>query len=255
MSINPIGIAKEHFKESLTKGQILSLNEINLPCDEEESSSYQQILTKWYTSITKLDFLPEDLSNLEEIFIHGPTNMVIKDAKQRVHFESDLTIEDIHLMGEILVYKKKLSWNYKEPFVSFYAKINKQKVRISLIHYSASPSGNSKIFIRVLNDHVIKLEQYNGPQNFYKKIIDIIRLIKTKKVDIIHTHLILANKWGRMLAILSPYPKVCKTEHATYLEFWKNRKLKKRTSYLILDKLLDRFTNRIIYVTPYTITM
>ena len=85
-------------------------------------------------------------------------------------------------------------------------------------------------------------------RHFYKKIIDIIRLIKTKKVDIIHTHLILANKWGRMLAILSPHTKICKTEHATYLEFWKNGKLKNRTSYLILDKLLDRFTNRIIYV-------
>jgi len=85
-------------------------------------------------------------------------------------------------------------------------------------------------------------------RHFYKKIIDIIRLIRIEQVDIVHTHLLMANIWGRIFGLLSKQPKICKSEHATYLEFWKNGILKNRTSYLILDKLLDRFTDRIIYV-------
>lgn len=172
MEINPIHHAKEHFKSSLTKGKILELAEIQLPCEEEEFGCYHQILKQWYNTITTLDFLPEDLSSFEEVFIHGPTNMVLKNKYEKVHLESDLTIEDIHLICEILVHKRKLAWNIKEPFVSFYSKIKSQKVRISLIHYSASPNKNSKLFIRILNDHVIPLSCYNGPQDFYKEIID-----------------------------------------------------------------------------------
>lgn len=172
MEINPINHAKEHFKSSLTKGRILELAEIQLPCDEEEHSCYHQILKQWYNTIINLNFLPKDLSNLEEIFVHGPTNMIIKDKEKKIHFESDLTNDDIHLICEILTHKKQLAWNIKEPFVSFYSKIKNQKVRISLIHYSASPSKISKLFIRILNDYVIPISEYNGPQKLFNEIID-----------------------------------------------------------------------------------
>ena len=85
-------------------------------------------------------------------------------------------------------------------------------------------------------------------RHFHKKIIDVMRLIRTEKVDIVHTHLLLANKWGRMFALLSNQPKICKSEHATFLEFWKNGTTRSRRLYLILDDILDRFTDCIICV-------
>ena len=94
---------------------------------------------------------------------------------------------------------------------------------------------------------VVCFENYRM-RHFYKKMIDMIRFIKREKIDIVHTHLLFANKWGRIVAILSNHPKIFKTEHATFLKFWKNGILKNRTYYLMLDKLLDRFTDRIIYV-------
>jgi len=85
-------------------------------------------------------------------------------------------------------------------------------------------------------------------RHFFKKTIDIIKLIRTEQVDIVHTHLLMANKWGRIIALLSKHPKICKSVHDGYLEFRKKGILNNRTSYLILDKLLDRFTDRIVFV-------
>ncbi|MFQ5786541.1 MAG: glycosyltransferase, partial [Thermodesulfobacteriota bacterium] len=100
-----------------------------------------------------------------------------------------------------------------------------------------------------LNDEgfkVVCLENYRV-RHFYKKLIDITGLIKSENIDIVQTHLIEANLWGRVGACLSRKPGVCKTEHAILRDIWRSRTLKER-AYFFSDRVLDRFSDRIIYV-------
>ena len=80
----------------------------------------------------------------------------------------------------------------------------------------------------------------------YKKIRDIRRLIKAERIDIVQTHLISANLLGRMSALMSG-AIICKTEHAILPDLWRDPTFKNK-AYLITDKLLNRFTDCIIYV-------
>ena len=109
-------------------------------------------------------------------------------------------------------------------------------------------SGGGYIADRLVNEgfKVYCLENYRI-RYFYKKIRGIIILIKAEGVHIVQTHLIEGNLWGRIGAHLSRLPVVCKTEHGILSEWWMNGSVKIR-SYLIIDWILDRFSDRIIYV-------
>ncbi|MBI3596517.1 MAG: glycosyltransferase [Nitrospirae bacterium] len=72
---------------------------------------------------------------------------------------------------------------------------------------------------------------------FYKKIIELVRLMKADKIDIVHTHLILANMWGAVGAYMSKVPVICKTEHGIMTDLRTN-----------CNRILDKFYSRIIYV-------
>ncbi|MBI5408623.1 MAG: glycosyltransferase family 4 protein [Nitrospirae bacterium] len=82
---------------------------------------------------------------------------------------------------------------------------------------------------------------------FYKKVRDLIRLINEEGVDVIQTHLIEANFLGRVSAYLSNGAAVCKTEHAFLPFLFKDCRIKQKL-YLAADRLLDRLSDRIIYV-------
>lgn len=68
----------------------------------------------------------------------------------------------------------------------------------------------------------------------------IIKVIKNNKIDIVHTHLWGANFWGRIAAKLAGVKGIIVTEHNT--DVWKSR------LYFMFDKLLSRWTDRIIVV-------
>lgn len=85
---------------------------------------------------------------------------------------------------------------------------------------------------------------------FYKKMLDIARLIKTEKIDIVYTHLIEANHWGRIGAFIARAPIVCKSEHAILPELWIKPSFKQRI-YRFTDRVLDYFTDMIVYVSEY----
>jgi len=82
---------------------------------------------------------------------------------------------------------------------------------------------------------------------FYKKLLDMIRLINSDEIDIVHTHLIVANQWGRIAALLSNHARICKTEHGSLLDVSIPGYLKRKI-YFIIERLLDGFTDRIVYV-------
>ena len=84
-------------------------------------------------------------------------------------------------------------------------------------------------------------------RHLYKKVLDIIRLIRADDVDIVQTHLIEANLLGRVGAWLAHAPRICKTEHAILRDIWRSGTLRER-AYLLSDRVLDGFSDRIIYV-------
>jgi len=170
---NPISEAKKYFNLNLRKGKLLELKDIQftLDSDSEDSPLYYELLKKWYLTITTLTFIPKELKQVEEIFIHSASNIIIKTAKDKTPFESDLTREDLDTICEILVHKNNLSWNYQNPFVSFHTKIHGHDVRVSMIHFSTGPNHISKLFIRVLKNDTIPISKYRGDEGFYRELI------------------------------------------------------------------------------------
>lgn len=71
----------------------------------------------------------------------------------------------------------------------------------------------------------------------------LIRIFRREKFDIVHTHLYRANMIGRIAALLAGTPFIYATEHNT--NAWK------KPVDIFWDKLLARFTNKIITVSEY----
>lgn len=71
----------------------------------------------------------------------------------------------------------------------------------------------------------------------------LIRIFRREKFDIIHTHLYRANMIGRIAAILAGVPYLYATEHNT--NSWK------KPADIFWDRLLAKFSNKIIAVSDY----
>lgn len=168
---NPIEEAKSYFKEHLSKGRILPFSGIKFEVTDEDFIPYHRLLERWYKTITEFNFLPKNLSALEEVFIHGPLEIILKSSDRQIKVDVDILKEDLDLAFEILVIQNDISWNISEPFASFYTLLHGVKVRVSLIHASASTDNTSKMFIRILNSKVIPIENYCSNPSFYKEII------------------------------------------------------------------------------------
>ncbi len=164
-------IQKQFFKE-LGKGCVQRFEEINIPSQEkEEFSQYYRLLKNWHQQITTLSFLPDLPQELEEIFIHSPFAIILKTANEKIQTDTDLTTKDYQAALEVLALQNNQSWNIKFPYTSFYTEFRGYPVRMTLIHYSTSPEGVSKLFIRFLNKTTIPITHYSNDKSFYESII------------------------------------------------------------------------------------
>lgn len=123
---------------------------------------------------------------------------------------------------------------------------NIDRSRFNLIFCCLRKGGNVADRLVEEGFEVVWLENYRM-RYFYKKIRDIIRVINSENIDIVQTHLIEANLWGRISALLSRKPLICKTEHAILPLLLKNGSFRQK-GYLMVNKILDMFSDRIIYV-------
>ncbi len=76
---------------------------------------------------------------------------------------------------------------------------------------------------------------------FDRRIIqDLYRLIKTEKVDVVHTHLYDGNKYGRLAAALARVPALISHYHNVYS--------RRRIKYHLINRVLSSLNDRILAV-------
>lgn len=179
MSIILIQEAQKKFKESLHQGKILSFEKLSqdyLVKSEDESTAvdinYYHLLKNWYNEINNLTFLEQDFDGLEEIIIQSPTYMLYKFKETKKVSDCDLTIEDLQTAFEVLTHNAGITWNYEKPFASFYSKVFGKSVRISMSHFSLSPTKQSKVYIRFLNQKAFPLKSFCGEVDLVKNLIE-----------------------------------------------------------------------------------
>jgi glycosyltransferase involved in cell wall biosynthesis len=88
----------------------------------------------------------------------------------------------------------------------------------------------------------VRLYCLNASPRFYdpRKIYALFRLFRREDPLIVHTHVFAANLYGRIAAILAGVPVVISTEHNIYPN--------KKKSHIWADRILARYTDRIIAV-------
>lgn len=149
-------------RQSLARGQVPTLQDI---VSYTNDSSCARNNFFWYENIVSLTFVKEILSNFpkcEEIIIHQEKNIQIKGERSsdRVTMVPQLNLNntELQLCYEILALKENITWNYKNPFVSFDYTLNDRRFRFSLLHFSCCANQISKLFIRTQYSKKLKLE-------------------------------------------------------------------------------------------------
>ncbi len=91
----------------------------------------------------------------------------------------------------------------------------------------------------------------------WRQFYNLYRLIKKKKIDIVHTHLYKADFWGRLVAWAAGVPVICKSEHTVShpmrLGVWSAIRppFYNIMKILGMNRFLDANTNAVIYDTNY----
>ncbi len=178
MSFENLQLSKKKFVEALHQGKILSFEELsqslvqnNNENNTAEDLSYFHLLKSWYTQITELPFLDQDLHGLEEIIIQDPTYIVFKYNRSKKIFDCDLISNDLQIAFEVIAQKEQKSWNFKNPFISFYSKFFDKNVRISMSHFSISPEKKSKVYIRFLNETPYPVKSFTDRSDLVSSLI------------------------------------------------------------------------------------
>ncbi|OGL41073.1 MAG: hypothetical protein A2161_08155, partial [Candidatus Schekmanbacteria bacterium RBG_13_48_7] len=132
----------------------------------------------------------------------------------------------------------------QQHLVTLARNLNRQNFRIDLI---CSPDGTlAKEFRDLsLNVNVIPMHR-NIDLRDIRTFIDIFRIIKKEKYDIVHTHSSKAGFLGRLCARLRGVPVIIHTPHAFHFAGQEN--YFKRTFYRFLEKTASRWCDTIIAV-------
>jgi hypothetical protein len=75
---------------------------------------------------------------------------------------------------------------------------------------------------------------------FFTALYKLVKLIKKKQIQIVHSHLYICSFWGRIAAWIAGVPVVIATEHGRGM--WKKRR------HILFEKIANRFTNMRIAV-------
>lgn len=157
---------KTQLFNNLDKGHLTSLDDIlHTETDSIITHELRTYFTQWYQSLSELNFLNMNHPELEEVIIHSSMKLTYKTNTKKMVDDTDLTQIDIQKALEILCLKNSISWNYSNPFVSFFAVIQGKKVRVSLTHFCLCPQRVSRAFIRLSNESELTLDNFKTGEN------------------------------------------------------------------------------------------
>ena len=162
---------KEEFFAGLARGEIPSIREIVGNIDEE-MSEVPFFFLDWYEKMANLSYLNTFIDDpaVREIIVHDhhffqiERNMLIENGGN-----SGLDPEDYQKSLEIFALQNKAEWNYRKPWINFFIHINNSRFRAGLLHFSATPSESSKLFLRRLGNEDFTLQDFdvNKKQAFF----------------------------------------------------------------------------------------
>lgn len=134
-----------------------------------------RLLTAWHSGMTQLQYLHEYLSDpdITEIITHG--NQTIQFQKNGCLYTHEINFDlnetDYQLSLDLLAIRNNLSWNYANPFQSFFTKFTNVMFRATLVHHSLTPNKFSKLFLRRISNHFFPIERFNAPRDINKFLI------------------------------------------------------------------------------------
>ena len=171
--LDVISEIKMRFKDSISKGTILSWSKLIDPFIDKMNAQIKDHLHKWYKSIQAHDFLNDLPDTFEELFIHSAENIKIKTSYSLDYHYQEMTSEDIDLSIEVMCINNEVDWNYKIPFVSFYVEAKNRYFRASLTHKKISPIKEAKYFFRLISKVSFSLESFNAKNlNIKQRVAD-----------------------------------------------------------------------------------
>jgi glycosyltransferase involved in cell wall biosynthesis len=150
------------------------------------------------------------------------------------------------------------------------SKINKDEIRVLHLLSSAEIAGGERYLYDLINhgngliSHYISLP-YNGPfakilkdsglsfdivplmhKYFIRSLVEIIKLVKAKNIDIIHTHGYRANLYGRIACIFTRTKNIA-TVHVSLFDY-KDTPFLLRYVYILIEHLLSFKTSKYICI-------
>lgn len=162
-------IARQLLTSSLNKGHIPDWGTLQSELPDIDNL---EVIQDFFFTLTDSHFLNEILrSEATEFFFHSPDScQYIRPDGEKINFSLPLTNDDWQLWLEILSIRFAQNWNVENPFASFYGEIGGRKFRLTLIHSSTSPMGQSKLVLRSLAQVPHPLESF-GETGSLRKLI------------------------------------------------------------------------------------
>ena len=208
-------VFKTYFKEDLNKSANINFENLYqrtlFELGIENNKIVKDAMLQWFEKVYNHKFLNPILSapSLREMIIHNPSSYQVNG--ESLLFDTLVTENDYQLYLETIAHKASQSWNYMNPFTSFFATINGASYRVTLTHFSLTPNMCSKAFIRKIANHNFSLSDFVNEESQLELFQS---LIKEKK------NIILAGETGSgkttMLSSFLSYIK--SSEHLVIIE-------------------------------------
>jgi type IV secretion system protein VirB11 len=194
---------------SLNKGAVPSWDLFFQELPVLKTADDLDAMKNYFERLTTFSFMEELLTlKATEYFFHSMTrSLALAYNGEKTPLSIALEAEDWQLWLEIIAVHFKQNWNVQNPFVSFYGELFGQKFRFSLIHFSTSPEGQSKLFLRSLASHPHALDSFGETQT-------LVDLVKQKK-NILIAGSTGSGKTSLLTALLT---QVEREEHVVILE-------------------------------------
>ena len=154
----------------LNKGKIPTWDEFKINIDLPD---HHEIIHEFYQKLIYWNFLDHVLeAEATEFYFHGPENsQILTPSGKKMSLKLPLSLEEWQLWLEIVSITFKQNWNTKNPFCSFYAHLHGKHFRFSMVHFSTSAHGNSKLILRHIRSQQVSLSDFGTKINL-KSFID-----------------------------------------------------------------------------------